>query len=156
MATRTSRQTLVSLRANANFRGPTITDWADDLVARHGIEEALSQLRQRVEAGHEAAIYELDRRLAELGRLEELRSRSANGDYQAAVKLGDVLAQQGRIEDALAELRQHAERDTIAAERLVGLLADHRRVEELEAEVAAGTWGAALRLAGLRSSPYPR
>ncbi len=98
----------------------------------------------------------MDKRLAELGRIEELQARSADGDYEAAVKLGDLLAKQGHIDEALAVLRQHAEKDTIAAKRLVALLADNGRIDELEAEVAAGTQWAAQRLTALQGSPHRR
>jgi thioredoxin-like negative regulator of GroEL len=134
----------------------TVSDWAEDLMTERDVEETLIELRRRAEGRDEACIYELDKRLAELGRIEELQARSADGDYEAAVKLSDLLVKQGHIDEALTVLRQHAEKDTIAAKRLVALLADNGRIDELEAEVAAGTQWAAQRLTASQGSPPRR
>lgn len=61
--------------------------------------------------------------------------------------LAGVLTEQGRVDEAVAVLRQQADAgDRSAARRLVKLLAETGRAQELDDEMAAGTVGAAEQL----------
>jgi hypothetical protein len=93
----------------------------------------------------------------------------ANGDWAGAVQFveqGNLLALETTRESGyevmadlaaafgeVQELQEMADYgNTYAADRLVNLLADQGRIDDLKAEVRAGTYGAAERLAQMRRS----
>jgi hypothetical protein len=80
--------------------------------------------------------------LAKHRNMDELGER-AGRDTFAAAEFAGALADQGRLRDALAVLRPRADAgDLWAAQRLCDLLVRHAQIDELRAEIAAGTPGA--------------
>ncbi len=129
---------------------------AGDRAAAQELAELLAEqghtdeLRERADAGDHSASQELAKVLGEQGHADELRERADAGDHSASQELAKVLGEQGRIDEAIMILRPWADAgDHAAAHRLTDLLADQGRTEELQAEVHAGTPGAADRLAAL-------
>ncbi|MGV9387370.1 tetratricopeptide repeat protein [Nonomuraea sp. NPDC003707] len=116
-----------------------------DLLAKHG---RMEELGARADAGDALAAHRLAGLLAEHGRVEELRVRADAGDGFAADRLGGLLAERGHVEEALALLRDHDDNNTVA-ERLVDLLAEHGREEELRSRADDGDALAVDRLGGL-------
>ena len=129
------------------------------MLAEQGrLDEAIAILVPHMQVGDRATQYELARLLAREGRVDQLRHRAEGSDRMAAERLVDVLAGQGRVGDALifmrsrekigeqdwnwrladllategrvGELRERAEADDAAAQRLVKLLAELYRVDE--------------------------
>jgi tetratricopeptide (TPR) repeat protein len=149
-------QALTLLRRRADDSDMTATSQQQlaEVLARYGPVE---ELRQRADGPD--GWYFAERfadLLAERGDEAQLRRRSDAGDWHAGPRLADLLEKDGRIDESIAVLRQHADVDYRAAGHLTDLLARHHRVDELDAEVAAGTYGAAERLSTLTSRPATR
>ncbi|MDZ5446907.1 hypothetical protein U2F26_29970 [Micromonospora sp. 4G57] len=127
-----------------------------ELLANHGrVEDAVAVLRPWADAGDWYAVEWLVQLLADYGRVDEavtmLRARADAGDGYAGERLVELLADYGRVDEAVTMRRAWADPgDGYAGERLVWLLSDTGRVEELEAEVHAGTPGAAKHLQRIR------
>jgi hypothetical protein len=90
-------------------------------------------------------------RLGQLGLATPVDfSRADAGDRDAARRLAELLAEQGRTDDAIDLFRAHADAgDQDAGERLADLLAEQGRIDELRAEVDAGTRTAGGQLLAL-------
>ncbi|GAA4731073.1 hypothetical protein Prum_069250 [Phytohabitans rumicis] len=120
-------------------------------------EGNLEELRERASAGDQPATRRLADRLRAERRFEEaidvLRPAANSGDRLAADQLVDLYMARGEVEDAIGVLRQHADAGYgDAAVRLVALLARDGRLDDLQAEVNAGTFGAAEQLAAITRS----
>lgn len=129
------------------------------MLAEQGrLDEAIAILVPHVQVGDRATQYELAKLLAHEGQVDQLRHRAEGGDRMAAERLVDVLCGQGRVGDALVfmrsretigeqdwnwriadllakdgrvgELRERAEANEVAAQRLAELLAELYRVDE--------------------------
>jgi predicted negative regulator of RcsB-dependent stress response len=131
----------------ATGRSDHTSRFADLLVAYDRVDE----LRQRAEAGDSHAASRLARRLVKQGNVDDAIAvlRQHTGDWSSAHDLARLLAKHDRVD----ELRQLTEAgDTTAGLLLVDLLADKGEIDEVQAEVFAGTPGAASRMAALRSA----
>ncbi|WP_378976220.1 hypothetical protein [Paractinoplanes rhizophilus] len=119
-----------------------------DLLAEHG---RIDELRRRADSGDTVAAYVLVDLLAETGQADELSQMADAGNLEAADKLSELLLTRGQVDEAIAVLRSLIENGSpFATSRLINVLADHRRLDELEQEVNAGTSGAAERWMELR------
>jgi hypothetical protein len=86
-----------------------------------------------------------------------MQTRADAGDRYAAGRLAVLLSRHGRFEEAIATLRQLADDgDPLAPVWLIELPTERGSTPEREDEVAAGTPGAAERLANLRQPANTR
>jgi hypothetical protein len=137
-------------RALIDHHNPTDTRrLADNADLRGRPAEAATLYRLAADTGDGSAEH------GRVEAIEVLHPRADAGDGYARYRLADLLAEHGRVDEAIEVLRPRADAgDGYAAYRLADLLAEHGRVDELQAEVHAGTLGAAYRLAALmRSQP---
>ena len=119
-----------------------------DLLARHGLVEEL-QTRAADDPWFTGPwiAYLADQERTD-DAIDFLQERVDLGDSLAASQLADLLVTQGRVDDAIEILRPHTRGygNGPAVHRLVELLAECDRTEDLRAEVDAGASGAADRL----------
>ena len=136
-------------QANAEIDGPDERAgghlaW---LLAKYG---RVDELTERANAGSRSARNHLADLLTKQGRLDEALSAVYRyRDVEMAEVVAEGLAQAGRFDDAVTILRLEADSgriDPLAEQRLVSILAKHHRIDDLMAEVAAGTPGAAKAL----------
>ncbi|GAA3294992.1 hypothetical protein Dvina_41330 [Dactylosporangium vinaceum] len=124
----------------------------EELVERLADLGRLRELEERADGEHRYAAEALADLYLTRGDLARLEARAGAGDPAAALRLSKAHAE-GRhpegAESQLAALRAAAGPDPEAARQLCALLFALRDVEGLQAEVEAGTLGAADRLLAL-------
>ena len=136
-------------QANAEIDGPDERAGAQlaSLLAKYG---RVDELTERANAGSRSARNHLADFLTKQGRLDEALSAVYRyRDWEMAEVVAEGLAQDGRIDDAVTILRLEADSghiNPLANRQLVSLLIKHRRINDLIAEVATGTPGAAKAL----------
>ncbi|WP_327749900.1 tetratricopeptide repeat protein [Streptomyces europaeiscabiei] len=118
-------EALVTLRDSAG-RGYWAA--AGRLVEQGHVEEALTILRAGVDARLAQGAPPVSVRKAI--RTRQQITRLGDGRGQPTWWLADILVEQGRVQEALTTLRDYADRDAWAAERLADLLVEQGRIEE--------------------------
>ncbi|MEV1114967.1 hypothetical protein AB0I91_07850 [Actinosynnema sp. NPDC049800] len=132
---------------------PDATNALAEILAKRGRIDKLAELATI--SPH--AVTKLAKLLVERGRVDDaitaLRPHADTHPW-AAGQMAELLTEQGRVDEAIIVLRPHTDASPMpglmAASQLVALLAKHDRIDELAAEAAAGTYGAAEALRALR------
>jgi hypothetical protein len=120
------------------------------LIGGGQVDQAITILRTRADAGDRDAARQLNDLLARHNRTEDLRQRADAGDQHAARRLAAVLADGGQVDQAITILRTRGgTRDPDAARQLRDLLIQHNRIDDLGELADAGDWQAAERLIDL-------
>lgn len=144
---------LATMRTKADDGDFLAAAWLAETLAERGM---VDELRARAEAGDHDAAFRLVDLLVDLGLIEEaigvLQTRVAADGRSGAEELADLLVEKDRVGEAIDLLRVQADAGrTEAGFKLADLLAGQGRLADLEAEVHAGTPGAAKRLRRLTS-----
>lgn len=124
----------------------SVLELADALVSQDRVDEAVEVLADRLAGGDEAVVNRLGKVLTDAGRVAELERYRNAGHGWAALRLSDLFAGEPDADPAIELLRVRADLgERPAATRLTVLLSGLGRLDDLRAEVEAGTPTAAQR-----------